>query len=164
VALVKGYATTNQVLEEFPTVKPYEVDILKASLEAVSTGKAEATVVGMGMAHHLISQEGFLNLKFAALYGQGLSDERFGVRKDWPELAAILDKALDSLSEQERLQVFQRWSLPEIARVEAVTQPFIPFEPTDAEQTWLQDHPKAHIGVMNDWPPMNFDEKKDPDR
>ena len=115
VALVKGYATTSQVLEEFPTVKPFEVDTLKAALEAVSTGKADAAVVGMGMAHHIISQEGFLNLKFACLYGQGFSDERFGVRKDWPELAAILDKALDSLSEQERLKIFQRWSLPEIA-------------------------------------------------
>gem|GEM_PF-858893 len=156
VALVKGYATTAQVLEEFPTVTPHEVDTLKAALEAVSIGKADAAVVGMGMAHHLISQEGFLNLKFAALYAQGLSDERFGVRKDWPKLAAILDKALNSLSEQERLQIFQRWSIPEIARVEAVAHPSIPFELTEAEQAWLQDHPKVRIGIMNDWPPMNF--------
>jgi ABC-type amino acid transport substrate-binding protein/nitrogen-specific signal transduction histidine kinase len=156
VALVKGYATTGQVLEEFPTVRPYEVATLTAALEAISTGKADATVVGMGMAHHLIAKEGFLNLKFAALYAQGLSDERFGVRKDWPELAAILDKALNSMPEQERLQIFQRWSIPEIARVEAVTETSIPLELTDAEQVWLRDHPKIRIGMMDAWPPMNF--------
>jgi len=156
VALVKGYATTAQVVEEFPTVVPVEVDTLKAALEAVSTGKADATVVGMGMAHHIISQEGFLNLKFACLYGQGLSDERFGVRKDWPELAAILDKALASLSEQERMQIFQRWSLPEIARVEAVTQPALLLKLTETEQDWLREHPDVRIGIMNDWPPMDF--------
>jgi len=156
VALVKGYATTAQILEEFPTVRPYEVDSLTAALEAVSIGRADATVLGMGMAHHLIAQKGFLNLKFAALYAQGFSDERFGVRKDWPELAAILDKALNSLSEQERLHVFQRWSIPEIARVEAVTQPALLLKLTEAEQAWLREHPDVRIAIMNDWPPMNF--------
>ena len=102
MALVKGYATTDQITEAFPTVKPYEVDSLSKALEAVSMGKADATVAGMGMAYHLMTQEGFLNLKFAALYAQGLSDERFGVRKDWPELVSVLDKALDSLSASDR--------------------------------------------------------------
>ena len=31
VALVKGYATTGQVMDEFPTVIPYEVDTLTRS-------------------------------------------------------------------------------------------------------------------------------------
>ncbi|MBW1783682.1 MAG: transporter substrate-binding domain-containing protein [Deltaproteobacteria bacterium] len=156
VAVVKGYATTGQILEEFPTVKPYYVDNLTAALEAVSTGKAEAIVAGMGMAHHLIAQKGFLNLKFAALYAQGLSDERFGVRKDWPQLAAILDKALDSLADHERLQIFQRWSLLEIARMEAITKPWKRFKLTDAEKAWLKDHPRIRIGIMDAWPPMDF--------
>ncbi|MCF8127650.1 MAG: transporter substrate-binding domain-containing protein [Deltaproteobacteria bacterium] len=156
LALVKGYATTDQVLHEFPTVKPYEVNTLSEALEAVSTGKAEATVAGMGLAHHLIASRGFLNLKFAAMYAQGLSDERFGVRKDWPQLAAILDKALDSMPDNERLQIFQRWSIPEIAQIEAVTTPWKNFKMTDAEKAWLQDHPNIRIGIMNAWPPLNF--------
>ena len=156
LALVKGYSTTRYILGEFPKVKPNYVDNLTAALEAVSTGKAEATVAGMGMVHHLIAKEGFLNLKFAALYVQGFSDQRFGVRKDWPELAVILDKALSSIREQERLQIFRRWSIPEIARVEAVVEPSIRLELTEAEQVWLRDHPKVRIGMMDAWPPMNF--------
>jgi len=156
VALVKGYATTSQVLEEFPTVNAYEVDTLTAALEAVSIGRADATVVGMGIAHHLISQEGFLNLKFAAPYAQGLSDECFGVRKDWPQLAGILDKALDSMSEQERLQIFQRWMIPAIARVEAVTGAAMTLRLTDAERAWLRDHPVLRLGYDTDWPPVEY--------
>ncbi len=156
IAVVKGYATTDQILDEFPSVKPYPVDNLTAALEAVSTGKAEITVAGMGQANHLIAQEGFSNLKFAALYDQGFSDERFGVRKDWPELASILDKVLGSLADHERLQIFQRWSLPEIAQVETVTEPGILCDLTDSERTWLKEHPKIRIGVMDAWPPMNF--------
>ena len=104
----------------------------------------------------MMAKEGFINLKFAVLYAQGQSDERFGIRKDWPELAAILDKALSSISEQERLRIFQRWSLPEIARVEAAPKTALPFELTDTEQNWLREHPKVRIGMMNAWPPMNF--------
>ncbi|HKI50185.1 MAG TPA: transporter substrate-binding domain-containing protein, partial [Desulfobacteria bacterium] len=44
IAVVKGYATTDQILDEFPSVKPYPVDNLTSALEAVSTGKAEIAV------------------------------------------------------------------------------------------------------------------------
>ena len=131
------------------------VDDLTAALEAVSTGKAEITVAGMGQAHNLIAQKGFSNLKFAALYDQGFSDERFGVRKDWPELASILDKALDSLADHERLKIFQRWSLPEIARVEAVTEPGT-LGLTPGERAWLAAHPVLRLGYAKDWPPVEY--------
>ena len=159
IAVVKGYATTDQILNEFPSVKPYPVDDLTAALEAVSTGKAEITVAGMGQAHNLIAQKGFSNLKFAALYDQGFSDERFGVRKDWPELASILDKALDSLADHERLKIFQRWSLPEIARVEAVTEPRT-LDLTPGELAWLAAHPVLHLGYAKDWPPVEYVDRK----
>ena len=156
VALVKNYSTTRYLLEEFPTVKPYYVDSLTAALEAVSTGEAEATVAAMGMAQHLIAQRGLPNMKFAALYAQGLSEQRFGVRKDWPELATILDKALDSLAEDERLQIFQRWSRPEIARVETVTGNLPTVQLSYLERAWLDAHPEIHVGIMDAWPPMDF--------
>ncbi len=138
VALVESYSTTGYVLEEFSTVKPHIVGNLSAALEAVSSGKAEATVAAMGMAQYLIAQTGLTNMKFAALYAQGLSKQRFGVRKDWPELASILDKALASLNDAERLQMFQRWSHPEVAKVEAVMKPKLP-ELTDQEKDIIQD-------------------------
>jgi polar amino acid transport system substrate-binding protein len=156
VALVEKYSTTRYLLEEFPTVKPYYVDSLTAALEAVSTHKAEATVAGMGMAQHLIAKHGLLNLRFASLYAQGLSEQRFGVRNDWPELATIFDKALNSMADDERLQIFQRWSPPEIARVESVTAPPTAFQLTDSERAWLAEHPEIRVGIMDAWPPMDF--------
>jgi signal transduction histidine kinase/membrane-bound lytic murein transglycosylase MltF len=67
-----------------------------------------------------------------------------------------LDKALSSIPERERVQIFQRWSVPEIARVEAVIELSVSLELTKPEQVWLRDHPKVHIGIMDAWPPMNF--------
>lgn len=118
IALVKKYSTTKYILEDYPSVKPYYVNNLNEALYAVIFRKAIATVAPMGTAQHKIAQQGINNLKFAALYAQGLSEQRFGIRKDWPILASIIKKALKSIQHTNRHQIFLRWSLNEVAKVE----------------------------------------------
>ena len=159
IALVKGYSTSKHVIENYPTITPVFVDNLSRALEAVSTGRADATIAAMGMAQHLIAQKGLPNLKFAALYGQGLSEQRFGVRNDWPELASILDKGLESISDKERIKIFQKWSRIEVANMETVKGLPEPLHLADSEKEWLKTHPEIRIGVMDNWPPMNYLDK-----
>ncbi len=155
VALVEKYSTTRYVLEEFPDVTPYYVDSLTEALEAVSIGKADATVAAMGMAQHLIAQKGLTNMRFAALYAQGLSEQRFGVRKDWPELVSILKKALTSLTGKERLKIYQNWSRPEVAIVETVIpKPVVNL--TDSEHRWIKEHKEIRLGVDPEFAPFEF--------
>ncbi|MFC1769801.1 transporter substrate-binding domain-containing protein [Nitrospirota bacterium] len=158
LALVKGYSTTKHILENYLSVTPLYVKNLSDALDAVSTGKADATVIAMGMAQHLIAQKELINLKFAAIYGQGLSEQRFGIRKDWPELASILQKALDSLTEEERLKLFLNWTVPEVAKVEKVLSN-LTLDLTTTETNWLSEHKEIQIGVMDAWPPFNFVDK-----
>ena len=158
IALVKKYSTTKYILEEFHSVIPYYVNNVTEALAAVSSNKAEAAVAAMGIAQHIMAKNGLSNLKFAALYSQGISTQCFGIRKDWPELASILDKALASINEKERLNIFQSWSKPEIAKVETVSNidASITIILTDKERSFLNTHPQIKIGVMDAWPPMNF--------
>ncbi|MFC1708246.1 transporter substrate-binding domain-containing protein, partial [Planctomycetota bacterium] len=156
VALVKGYSTTKHVLEEFTTIKPYYVQDLTEALEAVAAGEADATVAAMGMAQHLIARRGLANLRFAVHFGQGLSKQRFGVRKDWPQLAIILDKALEALGESERLQIFQRWSHPSVARVETVPANALRDHLSARENAWLAAHPVVRVATDPDWAPVTF--------
>jgi len=156
VALVKGYNSTRLVLEAYPAVIPYYVDNITAAIVAVSEGKAEATVAGMGMVQHIIALKGIGNLRFAALYAQGQSTQAFGVRKDWPELATILDKTLASLSEQDRLQIFQTWSKPEVARVEVVLPHVESIPLTPEERSWLGQHPVIRVSSEADYAPFDF--------
>jgi two-component system sensor histidine kinase/response regulator len=155
IALVEKYSTTRAILEEFPSVKPVYVKTLSEALEAVLSGRADATVAGMGMAQHLITRQALPNLKFAALYAKGLSDQCFGVRSDWPELTSILDKGLSSLSEKDRQLIFMRWTQPEIARAELV-KPVHPLNLTEEEQAWLADHSSIRVAINNNWPPMDY--------
>jgi len=115
VALVKSYSYISKVLAEFPTIRPYDVDTMLDGLNAVTTGKADAAITFVGAGEYLQKKYLLSNLKFAAVYDRDHSHEGFGVRKDWPELVGILDKALASISEEEKLALVEKW-VPSLER------------------------------------------------
>ena len=109
VAMVKGYQYADRVIEEFPSVIPYFVDSMLDGLNAVSTDKADATITFMATASYLQTKYLLTDLKFAAFYDRNSANESIAVRKDWPTLAAILQKALDTLSEEEMQNIYAKW-------------------------------------------------------
>lgn len=155
MALVKGYSMTSVILEEINNITPLYVGDLDEALETVSTGRADATVGAIGITNFLITQSNLSNLSFAFLYSKGQSEQRFGVRKDWPELASILDKGLASLRNDEIIGLFSNWTRPEIARAEAELQKK-GIELTEKERAWLKAHPTIRVSNEPDWPPFDF--------
>ncbi|MHC5028746.1 MAG: ATP-binding protein [Planctomycetota bacterium] len=73
-----------------------------------SFGIVEAMVSDQATATWYIEQEALTNLRVAGRtpYEQGMS---MGVRDDWPELQSILDKAVASITPEERAAVMGRW-------------------------------------------------------
>ncbi|MDY6790351.1 MAG: transporter substrate-binding domain-containing protein [Thermodesulfobacteriota bacterium] len=113
VALVRDYHYVQDIFKDFPTLKPYYVDTMLDGLNAVATGNADAAIIFFGAASHLKTKYGISNLKFAAVYDRSSALESIGVRKDWPELAAILDKALSLIDQTEWQAWQQKWHADE---------------------------------------------------
>ncbi|MFC1749559.1 transporter substrate-binding domain-containing protein, partial [Pseudomonadota bacterium] len=153
VALIEGYSTTELLLENLNEIEPYYVANLQEALEAVSIGIADATVGDIGMSNHLITKTGLSNLVFTSVYTKNNAKQRLGVRKDWPMLAAILDKALESLSYSELMNIYARWRMPELAKPEAGFLSVIG-ELTDKEKVWLDEHPVIRLASDFAWPPF----------
>lgn len=109
VTMVKGYQYVDRVLEDFPSVTPYFVDSMLDGLNAVSTEKANAAITFMATASYLQTKYLLTDLKFAAFYERNSANESIAVRKDWPILAAILQKGLDSISEDEMQNIYAKW-------------------------------------------------------
>ena len=109
VSMVKGYQYVDRVIEEFPSVIPYFVDSMLDGLKAVSTEKADAAITFMATASYLQTKYLLTDLKFAAFYDRNSANESIAVRKDWPTLAAILQKALNTLSEEEMQNIYAKW-------------------------------------------------------
>ncbi len=78
------------------------------ALKALSNGKADAYIGNLAVATYEMDKRGLSHLKIASptLFTYNLS---FGVRKDWPELVEILDKAIRSLSLEQKQAIRNKW-------------------------------------------------------
>lgn len=84
------------------------------------------------------------------------NDISMAVRNDWPELLTILNKALTTISQEERQTILNRW-IGSYAPVYASTQS-TKIELTAKEQTWLVKHPEIVYCFSPYWPPYDYSE------
>lgn len=112
VALVEQYQYVRSLLEDHPLIRPYYVETMLDGLNAVSMGQADAAITFIGAGHYLKTKYQIPNLKFAAIFDRDRFTESIAVRKDWPELVSILDKALASITDDEKKALGQRWVGP----------------------------------------------------
>ena len=108
VAVVKGYGYVIPFRRQYPDLDYVEVDTVRDGLLRLSTGEVDAFLSAASTASYLMSELGLLNLTFIGSTGLSL-DLGFGVRKDTPVLVSILNKALASITEEEKLKIRQKW-------------------------------------------------------
>ncbi len=132
VALVRGYQYVPRIISDFPTLKPYYVDTMLDGLNAMATGNTDAAVTFFSAGRYLQTTYGIPDLKFAAVYDRSSSLESFAVRKDWPELAALLDKALLDMDQAELQALQRKWNSDEMLLAE-LQEDFL----SHGEKIWL---------------------------
>ncbi len=109
VVMEKDYMSTEWVRQALPKNKIKEVDGTNSALKLVASGKADAYIGNLAVASYLIDTLGFSNLKVASSAAMPDDALSMGIRKDWPELASIINKVLNSLSHEEHQQLRQKW-------------------------------------------------------
>ena len=109
VALMKGYAVTRRIEKENLEISRHLFDLPLQALRAVAVGEADATVLNLAVANYLIKKHNLANLIVAAPSRIDLPGLSFAVRKDWPELVGILDKALASITPEEEGAIRSKW-------------------------------------------------------
>ena len=147
IAVVNGYQYGEQVGNEFPVAKLVKVKSMLDSLDEVDKGRADAAILFLGTANYLQAKHQWDNLKIAAFYDRNSANESIAVRKDWPVLVGILQKGLDSLTEEEVQKIFAKWvvggGIPAIDAVEQKIQPptELPTKPTVAPIAEIEQQP-----------------------
>ena len=115
IALENGFYNVKYFKKEFPSVTVREYNSTSEALGAVSRGEADAYAGNRAAAIYLIEHELMANLQVQGRLQKGAVILAMGVRKDWPELASILNKAFASLSEEETRAIQKKWvSAPEL--------------------------------------------------
>ncbi|NOR81050.1 MAG: diguanylate cyclase, partial [Methyloprofundus sp.] len=108
VAIHKGHYTQELLEKHYPEINIISTDNIEQALNLVATGQATAFVGDATSASYIIKKSGLLNLNFVGSTPYQ-SDFSLAISKRHPELYNIMQKALASISEQERDKIFNRW-------------------------------------------------------
>ncbi|MFQ9868800.1 MAG: hypothetical protein ACLRWP_19080 [Bilophila wadsworthia] len=97
--------------ELHPEITPVPVKNTLEGLQKVAFGEVDAMIDYQFNITEKINNSGIRNLRAAgsidAPYGHA-----FGIRKDWPELHSIINKALSKITPEERRIIAQKWLQP----------------------------------------------------
>ena len=105
VAVTKGHVMQQFLEKDFPEIELLLFDSDEQALLALSTGNTEAYIGNLTVAAHIIKKRGLFNLRVVASTPYGDQILSMGNRKDWPELTSILNKALVSITEEEKTAI-----------------------------------------------------------
>lgn len=109
VAIERGYALIKMIRKDYPSIKIMEVKGTEEALRAVSSGDVDAYIGNVTIANYMLLKLNLVNVKITASTPFGFHTQAFGLRKDWPALASIINKALDSIPLVERMSLLEKW-------------------------------------------------------
>ncbi len=122
------------------------------AMRMVFENKADA-MIGLTLNNYWISRYMFTGVVPVHVLWDKPMDLVIGVRSDWPELLSILNKGINSFSEDELNAIVTKWvgSIPK--------QPDLKL--TAEEHAWLREHPVLSVAVDPAWAPVEFLNNKD---
>ncbi len=108
VAVVHGFYTQEWLSHEYPDIELVQTPDIQTALLATSFGVADAMVGTLAATSYFTSKMNITNLRVAFQIQQN-SENSMGVRRDWPILRQLLDKALSSISVEEKQAITRGW-------------------------------------------------------
>jgi PAS domain S-box-containing protein len=108
VAIEKSYSTNEFLHREHPEISILPANNTVDALRLVSEGEAAAYIGDAANVNYAISQTGLTNLRFSGQTGY-INKHSIGVIKSHPLLISILNKALASITQEQRTTITNRW-------------------------------------------------------
>lgn len=113
IGVVRQYAVGEFIREVYPNLNIVDVDSPVEGIRMVSFGELDAMITEVPNALYLIETEKITNLRLAGDTGFELN-HGMGIRRDWPIFKRIIEKTLATITEQERMEIYNRWVSLEI--------------------------------------------------
>jgi two-component system sensor histidine kinase/response regulator len=106
---VQRNSSHHSYLMSFPGINLSLYDSVEAGLTAVATSTERAFVGNLATTSYLVRLHAMTGLRFVSFEAEKQQALYFAVRRDWPELISILNKALDSIPQAERTAINNKW-------------------------------------------------------
>ncbi len=107
LAAIKGVRLYDKLFASYPDLEIVQVDSMEQMFKAVSEFRADAFITKTFYAGYLINR--YPNLKIAGVADLPPEPYLYAVRKDYPELVSILNKAIKSIPTDKHDAIVQKW-------------------------------------------------------
>ncbi|MCF6354261.1 MAG: response regulator [Candidatus Polarisedimenticolaceae bacterium] len=108
IIVIKSGFVHGLLMQNHPGLLLIPVSNTEDALQSLTQGSGDAFISNLMVTTYVIAQRGFTNLKVAAPT-QYTHDLHIAVRKDWPELIPLLQRALDNLTIEQKMAIQQKW-------------------------------------------------------
>ncbi len=119
VAVEQAYATEDLLRRHHPELVLRTYANTSEALYALSRGEVSAYVGNLNATSWVMDGLGMTDIKVAAPTPYSF-EQSIGIRKDWPQLVAILNKAIEHVSPQQWQAIKSRWFAVRFEYTEAV--------------------------------------------
>jgi diguanylate cyclase (GGDEF)-like protein len=109
LAVIKGYYLSSKIRKDHPQISLKLVDDHNSGLLAVQQGVVDGFISNIASASELIKRESLVVLSLSVIEELNSDTSHFAVRPDWNELQSILNKALLTISDNEKQHIYDRW-------------------------------------------------------
>jgi len=110
VAVGTGHVGHLRMTKDHPEIIPMPVDTPRQGLQAVKNGLADAFMGTEASVAYLSRKHGITNIRIAAVteYSYRVS---VGIRKDWPILLTLVNRALTSIPDEDKKDIHDYWTV-----------------------------------------------------
>ena len=132
---------------------------IQDALKKLITGEADAFIGDIISTSYNIKELSLVGIKPIAPVSLEGPTVHMAVRKDWPVLRNLLNKALKAIPEGEHNAIKSHWIAFAEKKIEGKRSK-VSLSPT--EQAWLNAHPVIRVHNEWNWPPFNYNEDGEP--
>lgn len=149
VAINKGSYIHEWLKTKHPDIKLHLTTSNEASLEAVSLGKADAYVGNLAVASFIINKHLLNNLKIVEKLKGFNTAISVAIDKKNDMLFSIIQKSLNSISEDEHQELKSRWQDNLASKNQLLLF-------NAKQKKWLKEHKVIRYVIDNQWRPLEF--------
>ncbi len=151
IALVAGWDMKNPSLDTLRGNSFIFGDSYLEAITLVLQGKADAFFDVHPATNYILAKNFIQELVSVKVYHDGYP-AAFFVRKEFPELHTALQKALGTISHEERMGLLKKWT----AFMDDAAFRLTVLDLTTQERTWLKNHPVIRVGIDANRAPLEF--------
>jgi len=110
LAIPKGYAHREIIKQHFPGINIIDVDTFGGAIDLVLQREADVLFDTYGALIYTLEQEGITTIKpFKSTRHIGKNPLHIATSKQYPELASIIQKGLDAITQLEHRTIYNKW-------------------------------------------------------